>query len=204
MRDCRAKITEMAGDDDIERARRTPNPAAEALLRARTILLFGEIDADLAATVVAQLLALSAESGKPIRLVINSPGGHVESGDSIHDMIKFVDAPVYVVGTGWVASAGALAYVGAKREHRFALPNTRFLLHQPRGGIGGPASDVEIEARQVLAMHERLNRLFARETGQPYEKVCRDTMRNHWMNAAEAKEYGLVHEIVDRVDAIPV
>jgi ATP-dependent Clp protease protease subunit len=171
---------------------------AETLFKSRTVLIFGEIDMALAQQVTAELLALAAQGSEPIRIVINSPGGHVESGDTLHDTIRFIDVPVHVVGTGWVASAGALIYVAAKREHRFALPNTRFLLHQPTGGVGGPASDVEIEARQVLAVRERLNRIFARETGQPYEKVARDTERNLWMNAQEAREYGLVHRIVER------
>jgi ATP-dependent Clp protease protease subunit len=173
-----------------------------ALFRARTLLIFGEIAMPLAQRVTAQLLALAAASSAPIRIVINSPGGHVESGDTLHDVIRFVDVPVQIVGTGWVASAGALIYVAVKREHRFALPNTRFLLHQPMGGVGGPASDVEIEARQVLAMRERLNRIFARETGQAFEKVSRDTERNFWMTAAEAKEYGLVHRIVDSIKSL--
>ncbi len=173
-----------------------------ALFRARTLLIFGEIAMPLAQRATAQLLALAAASSAPIRIVINSPGGHVESGDTLHDVIRFVDVPVQIVGTGWVASAGALIYVAVKREHRFALPNTRFLLHQPMGGVGGPASDVEIEARQVLAMRERLNRIFARETGQAFEKVSRDTERNFWMTAAEAKEYGLVHRIVDSIKSL--
>lgn len=172
---------------------------AQTLFKTRTVLLFGEIDAALAQRVAAELLALAAAGREPIRLFINSPGGHVEAGDTIHDTIRFVDVPVHVIGTGWVASAGALVYVAPKREHRFALPNTRFMLHQPTGGVGGPASDVEIEARQVLAVRERLNRIFARETGQAYEKVAKDTERNHWMNAAEAKEYGLVGRIVESV-----
>jgi ATP-dependent Clp protease protease subunit len=174
----------------------------ETLFKARTVLVFGEIAVPLAQQVTAQLLALAASSSEPIRIVINSPGGHVESGDTLHDVIRFIDVPVQIVGTGWVASAGALIYVAVKREHRFALPNTRFLLHQPMGGVGGPASDVEIEARQVLAVRERLNRIFARETGQPYEKVCRDTERNFWMTAEQAKEYGLVHRIIENASAL--
>jgi ATP-dependent Clp protease protease subunit len=170
---------------------------AEHLFAARTVLVFGEVTAELAESVTAQLLALAARSNDPIRMVINSPGGHVESGDTIHDVIRFVTPPVKILGTGWVASAGALIFAAAERENRFALPNTRFLLHQPLGGVGGPASDIEIEARQILAMRERLNRLFAEATGQPYDKVSRDTERNHWMTAAEAKEYGLVGHIIE-------
>jgi ATP-dependent Clp protease, protease subunit len=175
---------------------------AETLFESRTVLLFGEIDSALAERVTAELFALASLSTAPIRLVIHSPGGHVESGDTIHDAIRCVRAPVHVVGTGWVASAGALVYVAAPREQRYALPNTRFLLHQPSGGVGGPASDVEIEAQQVLSMRERLNRIFADATGQPLAKVAKDTDRNHWMMAEAAREYGLVHRIVTRLEDI--
>src|SRR5260221_46532 len=134
----------------------------------------------------------------PIRLIINSPGGHVESGDTIHDIVRFVAPEVRIVATGWCASAGALIFAAARRENRLALPNTRFLLHQPLGGVGGAASDVEIEARQILLVRERLNRIFAGATGQPLEKVARDTERNHWMSAEEAVAYGLVGRIIER------
>jgi ATP-dependent Clp protease, protease subunit len=169
----------------------------EHLFAARTVLVFGEVTMALAESVSAQLLALAEQSPDPIRLVINSPGGHVESGDTIHDLIRFIGPRVYILGTGWVASAGALIFVAARRENRFALPNTRFLLHQPLGGVGGPAADVEIEARQILAMRERLNGIFARATGQTLEKIARDTERNYWMNTREAKEYGLVGSIIE-------
>ena len=172
--------------------------AAEHLFAARTVLVFGEVTAELAESVAAQLFSLAALGSQPIRVVINSPGGHVEAGDTIHDVIRFVEPEVRVLGTGWVASAGALIYAAADRENRFALPNTRFLLHQPLGGVRGPASDIEIEAAQILAMRERLNRIFARATGQPYEKVSGDTERNHWMTAEQAKAYGLVGRIIER------
>jgi ATP-dependent Clp protease protease subunit len=114
----------------------------------------------------------------------------------IHDMIKFVKAPVKILGTGWCASAGALIYAAAKRENRFALPNTRFLLHEPRGGVGGQASDVEIQAREIIKMRERLNKIFVAATGQTLERIKKDTDRDHWMSAEEAREYGLVGKIV--------
>jgi ATP-dependent Clp protease protease subunit len=120
----------------------------------------------------------------------------VESGDTIHDVIQFISPTVRILGTGWVASAGALIFAAARRENRLALPNTRFLLHQPLGGMGGPASDVEIEARQILAMRQRLSDIFAQATGQTREKILRDTERNHWMSAEEARAYGLVGSIV--------
>jgi ATP-dependent Clp protease, protease subunit len=168
----------------------------KALFEARTILLTGEINDKQARAVCAQLLAYSAVSEKPILLVLSSPGGHVESGDMIHDMIKFVRAPVKILGTGWCASAGALIYSAGKKENRFALPNTRFLLHEPRGGVGGQASDVEIQAREIIKMRERLNQIFAAATGQPIERIKKDTDRDHWMTAKEALDYGLVGKIV--------
>jgi ATP-dependent Clp protease protease subunit len=167
------------------------------LFAARTVLVYGEVTTALAESVSAQLLALAARSNDPIRIVIHSPGGHVEAGDTLHDLIQFIEPPVFMLGTGWVASAGALIFSAARRENRLALPNTRFLLHQPLGGVGGPASDVEIEVRQILAMRHRLNGIFARATGQSVEKIERDTERNHWMNAEEARAYGLVGAIVE-------
>ncbi len=170
------------------------------LFKNRTVLLFGEISMKLAQAISAQLLALAADDDKkPIRLVINSPGGHVEAGDTIHDMVRFVGAPVKVIGTGWVASAGAHIYLAAKKENRFALPNTRFLLHQPSGGAGGRAVDIDIEAREIIKMRRRLNEIIAKETGQPLEKVERDTDRNYWMSAEEAKVYGVVGKIIDSI-----
>lgn len=170
----------------------------EALFKARTILLTGGVDDKLARRVCERLLALSAESNDPILLVISSPGGHVESGDMIHDMIRFVEAPVKVLGSGWVASAGALIYAAAKKENRFSLPNTRFLLHEPRGGVGGQASDVEIQVREIVRMRERLNTIFSKATGQPLEQIKSDTDRDYWMSAEEAVDYGLVSKIVER------
>jgi ATP-dependent Clp protease protease subunit len=168
----------------------------KALYEARTILLTGDVNDKTARSVCAQLLAYSAVSDKPILLVVSSPGGHVESGDMIHDMIKFVRAPVNILGTGWCASAGALIYAAGERQRRFALPNTRFLLHEPRGGVGGQASDVEIQAREIIRMRERLNKIFAEATGQPVERIKKDTDRDHWMSAQEAVAYGLVGKIV--------
>ena len=168
----------------------------ERLYKARTLIITGEINDKLASQVMAQLIAMDTDSDKPITVFINSQGGHVESGDTIHDMVRFVRSEVRMVGTGWVASAGALIYIAVPRERRFCLPNTRFLLHQPAGGVGGQASDIEIEAREILIMRERLNRLFARETGQTLERIQEDTRRNFWLGAEAAIEYGLVGQIV--------
>jgi ATP-dependent Clp protease protease subunit len=177
----------------------TAGPVQNALFKSRTVLVFGEIDMRIAERVTAQLTALASENDKPIRMIINSPGGHVESGDTIHDMIRFCGAPVKVIGTGWVASAGAHIFLGAAKENRLALPNTRFLLHQPAGGMRGQASDIQIEAEQIIKMRDRVNRMIAQETGQPYEKVVKDTQRNFWMNAQEAIAYGIVSRIVHAV-----
>ena len=174
----------------------------ERLFKARTLIITGEINDKLASQVMAQLIAMDTESDKPINVFINSQGGHVESGDTIHDMVRFIRSPVRMVGTGWVASAGALIYIAVPRERRFCLPNTRFLLHQPAGGVGGQAADIEIEAREILIMRERLNRLFARETGQTLERIQEDTRRNFWLGAEAAKDYGLVGHIVESFDEV--
>jgi ATP-dependent Clp protease protease subunit len=196
-------------DDDDEKEKnkddKTPeqpiSPVAQALFKSRTVLVFGEVDMKMAERVTAQLLA-HADSDGDIRLILNSPGGHVESGDTIHDMIRFLGPRVKILGTGWVASAGAHIYLGAPRENRYALPYTRFLLHQPLGGVRGQASDISIEAEEILRMRERLNREIAKETGQPYEKIVADTERNYWLSAEAARDYGLVGKIISRADEL--
>jgi ATP-dependent Clp protease, protease subunit len=173
------------------------NLIAERLFRARTVIISGEITQRVAAGVIAQLLALAAESSDDVTVYINSQGGHVEAGDTIHDMLRFLGPRVRVVGTGWVASIAVLMYVAVPREDRYCLPNTRFLLHQPAGGAGGSASDIEIEAREILKVRDRLNRVFAQQTGQPLERIEEDTRRNFWLTAEEARRYGLVGRIIE-------
>ena len=194
---------------DEEPKEETPKPTPapfstvlQNLFKSRTITIFGEINQKVAESTVAQLLALSVENDDPIRIFINSPGGHVESGDSIHDMIRFIKPQVKVIGTGWVASAGAHIYLGAKKENRLCMPNTRFLIHQPLGGAGGRATDIAIEAKEIIKMRRRINEIIARETGQPLERVEKDTDRNYWMSAEEAKDYGLVSRIIETSDGI--
>src|SRR5277367_2616145 len=191
------KIVPIYLDDDEEKEKsegmkpeQPMAPVQMALFKSRTVLIFGEIDMKVAERVCGQLLAYAQDGNGDIRVIINSPGGHVESGDTIHDMIRFCGPRVKIIGTGWVASAGAHIFLGARKENRFCLPNTRFLLHQPLGGIQGQASDIVIEAEEILKMHERLIRTIAKETGQPYERVREDTDRNFWMSADEAKAYG--------------
>jgi ATP-dependent Clp protease protease subunit len=182
--------------DDPTTSREPGSLYQRDLAKSRTVLIFGEITTDLAHAIATQLLALAARGDEPIRVIVHSQGGHVEAADTIHDVLRFIRPEVRMIGSGWVASAGALIYCAAAKGNRLALPNTRFLLHQPLGGVQGRASDVEIEAAQILMMRERLNRLFAAATGQPVEKIARDTERNHWMTAEEARAYGLVDRIV--------
>src|SRR5690349_12190905 len=177
-------------------------PVAKALYKSRTVLIFGEVDMRMAERVTAQLLALSSEGNGDIRVIVNSPGGHVESGDTIHDMIRFVGSKVKMIGTGWVASAGAHIYLGAKKENRYCLPFTRFLLHQPLGGVRGQASDITIEAAGILEMRARLIKEISEQTGQPYEKVVADTERNFWMGAEDAVKYGLAAKVISSADQV--
>lgn len=179
-----------------------PESLASRLFDSRTIIISGEINQKLAASVVAQLIGMAAESDGDITLFINSQGGHVEAGDTIHDMIRFIRPTVRIIGTGWVASAGALIFVSVPLEDRYCLPNTRFLLHQPAGGAGGTASDIEIEAGEILKMRKRLNEIFAKQTGQTLERIQKDTNRNFWLTAKDGKEYGLVGQIVETIDEV--
>ncbi|AOX18012.1 ATP-dependent Clp protease proteolytic subunit [Kozakia baliensis] len=187
--------------DDNKTLNSPINELEGKLFEQRKVLIFGGINDKIARDVTGRLLALAGASDKPIDVYVNSPGGHVESGDTIHDMIRFVDsvAPINMIGTGWVASAGALIFAAGRPERRVCLPNTRFLLHQPMGGVRGPATDIDIEAREIIKMRERLNRLFARETGHSYEKIAKDTDRNYWMSAEEAIEYGLVNRVIHKM-----
>ena len=174
----------------------------EKLFKSRTITIFGEINDKLAQAVTAKLLALAADNDDPITIYISSPGGHVESGDVIYDMIKFIEPEVKVIGTGWVASAATTIYLAADKENRFSLPNTRFLVHQPLGGARGDATDIAIQAEEIVKMRGRINQLVADETGQPLERVAKDTDRDYWMTVDEAIEYGIVNKIVKSIAEI--
>lgn len=171
----------------------------EKLFKSRSITIFGDIDERIARSVTEKLLALAADSDEPITIYISSPGGHVESGDVVYDMIKYIKPEVRVVGTGWVASAATTIYLAAKKENRFSLPNTRFLVHQPSGGSRGRASDIKIQAEQIIKMRERINKLIAAETGQPLERVAKDTDRDYWMTVAEAIDYGIVGKQISSI-----
>ena len=169
---------------------------AGLMLKARTVLVTGQVDQELAQKVISQLLALNAENHEPIRIIVSSPGGHVDSGFAIHDMIKFIESPVITIGAGWVASIAVPIFFSAPKEHRYSLPGTRFLIHQPSGGAGGQASDIRIEAQEILKIRKRLNEMIAEETGQTVEKIAKDSERNFWMSAEESVEYGLATKII--------
>lgn len=188
-------------NEEIE-APSQPNLFMKKLFEERTILIYGEINQDLAREVTSQLLLLAAMGDEPIKIFINSQGGHVEAGDTIHDMIQFVKPEVIVIGTGWVASAGITIYLAAEMKNRYSLPNTRYMIHQPAGGVRGQGTEIQIEAKEIVRMRERVNRLIAEATGQTYEKVSQDTDRNFWMSASEAKDYGMVANIIQTSDEI--
>ena len=157
-------------------------------LEARTVLLFGPVDQKVSERIATQLLDLDHLSSEPIKLIINSPGGHVESGDTIHDMIGFLKSPVAVIGTGWVGSIAAHIFLGAAKERRFCLPSTRFLIHQPSGGAGGKASDIA--------------RVISERTGQPLERVRQDIDRDYWMSTEEAKAYGILGTVITSMNEV--
>jgi ATP-dependent Clp protease protease subunit len=172
------------------------------LLKSRIVMVTGEVDQELAEDVISRLLVLDSQSHDPIKVIVSSPGGHVDSGYAIHDMMCFVASPVIAIGAGWVASIAVPILLGAAKGKRFSLPNTRFLLHQPSGGAGGQAADIRIEAQEILKIRKRINNLISEETGQPEEKVARDSDRNFWMSASEAMEYGLIQKIITSIEEV--
>lgn len=192
-------LTHLSKADEKPAANESPESLEEKLsFKSRFVLVFGEIDDAVARATCRRLLALAAESTAPITLFVSSPGGHVESGDAIHDVINFIEAPVTTVGTGWVASAGAHIFLAPPRERRLCLPNTRFMIHQPAGGAGGQASDIAIQAKELIRMRERIAKVIARQTGKPFDTVINDMERDYWMNAEEAVRYGIVARVIQR------
>jgi ATP-dependent Clp protease protease subunit len=169
----------------------------EKAFKSRTVMLFGAVTDSSASELARRLIALDADSPTPIDMLLSSPGGHLESGDAIHDILRFISAPVNMIGTGWVGSAATHLYLAVPRERRFCLPNTRFLIHQPSGGAGGQATDIAIHAQEILKARERIARVIARETGKPLETVQLDIERDRWLSAEEAVEYGLVGRVIE-------
>lgn len=174
----------------------------QLFFKTRSVIITGEINDKVANRAVTHLLALAEESDAPINLYISSPGGHVESGDMVHDVIKFIRPRVRTIGSGWVASAGALIFVGAAKEDRYCLPNTRFLLHQPSGGVGGKVTDILIQAQQIEIMQDRFHHLFAAATGQTPDRIAKDTARDFWLNPQQALDYGLVGQVISSISAL--
>lgn len=186
-----------------EKGKETSSVVMEKLLKTRTIFISGEINQELAEKVSTQLLILQEMSDEPIKIFINSQGGHVEAGDTIHDMIKFVKPKVIVIGTGWVASAGITIYLAADKENRYSLPNTRYMIHQPLGQCRGQATDIHIEALEISRVRERINKIISTATNQPLEKVQHDTDRNYWLNCDEAIDYGIVNKVITSYNELP-
>ena len=184
----------MASQD--QKDEKTSASVAEKLFNARKVLICEEINQKMAKRVMAEMLALAESSSDPIHLFVNRQGGHVEAGDSIHDIITYIEPVVKVIGTGYVASAGTHIFLAAEKTDRFCLPNTRFLIHQPSGGAGGSASDIAIQAEQIVKMRERLAQVISTRTGTDIDRVRLDIERDKWMDTEEAIEYGLVNQVV--------
>ena len=186
------------GKDEEKDDKEKKDGFAELMIKARTVLVNGEVDQELAQKVISHLIVLDAESHDPIRVIITSPGGHVDSGYAIHDVMRFIESPVITIGAGWVASIAVPIFFGAPKGRRYSLPGTRFLIHQPSGGAGGQAADIRIEAQEIIKIRKRINEMISKETGQPVDKVAKDSERNFWMSAEEAKAYGLVDKIISK------
>jgi ATP-dependent Clp protease protease subunit len=184
-------------DEEEEKSERDGEFLGRSLIKARTILISDPIDYKLTSRVIAQLLYLDHEDPeKPIKIFINSPGGSADDGFAIYDMIRFVRSPVKIISAGLSASAATVIMLAAKKEHRFALPNARIMIHQPSMRSFGAAEDLRRTAEQILKLRQRINELYAQETGQPLAKVSEDTDRDYWMTAQEAVEYGLISRVV--------
>ncbi|MEC5318124.1 ATP-dependent Clp protease proteolytic subunit [Brenneria populi subsp. brevivirga] len=189
-------------EQDDAQQDKSASSATHELFKSRSVIISGEINQKLAEKVIAQLLILQEMGDEPIKLFINSQGGHVEAGDTIHDMIKFVKPRVLVIGTGWVASAGITIYLAADKQDRYTLPNTRFMIHQPLGGVQGRVTDIQIEANELLRIRTRINKLISEATGQPLAKVVEDTDRNYWMSPEQAIDYGIASHLITRWDQL--
>ena len=185
--------------EEVEK-NQTQEPVSEVLnakfLKTRQILLSGEVNKQLAEKIVRQLLILEADSEEPIRIYIDSPGGDVDAGYAIFDMIRFVKCPVYCIGMGLVASAGALILLAADKSRRIGLPNSHYLIHQPLSGIKGVATDIEIHARNLVELKKRMNKLYSHHTGQKLSVVEKAMERDNFMTPEEALKFGLIDQIV--------
>ncbi len=191
-------------DDKKEKKEEGGGDFSEKMMETRTIILSGEVDKDLAEKVVTQLLLLEAAGNDPIKVFIDTPGGDVDAGFAIFDMMRFVKPDVYTIGMGLVASAGALILLAAPKEHRLAFPNSHYLIHQPLSGIRGVATEIEIHAKELEKLRVKLNQLISEETGQKIARVEKDTDRDYWMNAEESITYGLISKIISKREDLEV
>jgi len=191
------KLNDEDGNATEDKEKKLGGDLLTKLLKSRTIVVTDEVSKKMAQSIITQLLLLEAENNDDIRMFINSPGGDADAGFAIYDLMRFVKPKIRAVCTGVVASAAVIILLGAKKEDRFSLPSSRILIHQPSTGIHGTASDIQIEAGEILKCREKINRLLSEETGQPLEKVESDTKRNFWMSAEEARNYGLVNTIIN-------
>ena len=184
-------------DEEDEKKQKAPEQFSEKFLKTRQIILTGEINKELADSIVRQLLILDSEDEKtPIYMYIDSPGGDVDAGFAIFDMIRFINAPVYLIGMGLIASAATLVLLAVDKEFRIGLPNSRYLIHQPLGGMRGVATDIEIYAKDMEKIRAKLNSLIAEQTGTSLEQVTKDTERDFWLDSDEAVKYGLISKII--------
>ena len=191
-------------EDETKKAPEAPNPLQEKFLKTRQIILSGEINKDLAEKIVSQLLILEADDDKKtIYMYIDSPGGDVDAGFAIFDMIRFIKAPVVLIGMGLIASAATLVLLAVPKEMRIGLPNSRYLIHQPMSGMQGVATDIEIHAKEMDKTRAILNKLIADETGTSLEQVTKDTERDYWLDAEEAVKYGLISKTVAKRADLP-
>ena len=196
------RLDEEEDEDDKKKEKDGPDPLAEKFLKTRQILLSGEINEENAEKVVRQLFILEADSDKPIYIFIDSPGGDVDAGFAIFDAIRFVNAPVYTIGMGLIASAAALILLAAPKERRLGLPHSHYLIHQPSSGMKGVATDIEIHAMEIAKTKAKINEIIAGETGTPLDKVTKDTDRDYWLTADESVSYGLISRVITRRDEL--
>ncbi len=185
-------------DDEEEKKQKREEPFADRFLKTRQIILTGEINKELADSIARQFLTLDSESNDPIYMYIDSPGGEVDAGFAIYDVIRFVKSPVYLIGMGLIASAATLVLLAVEKEKRIGLPNSRYLIHQPLGGMRGVATDIEIYAKDMEKIRAKLNKIIADATGTSIEQVTKDTDRDYWLDAEEAVKYGLISKIITR------
>ncbi|MBU6391408.1 MAG: ATP-dependent Clp protease proteolytic subunit [Planctomycetota bacterium] len=191
-------------DANEEKEKQRGGDFVAKLLKTRTIMVTDEVNKKMAQQIMTQLVLLEAENNDDIKMFVNSPGGDADAGFAIYDMMRFVKPKIKAICAGVVASAAVIILLGAKKENRFSLPSARILIHQPSTGIHGTASDIQIEANEILKCREKINRLISGETGQAVEKVESDTKRNFWMSAEEAIKYGLVNKIIRTSDELKV